>query len=54
VVKVKVEVTIDVNAEAWATEFWVEKSEVRADVKEYYAAFVVAHLENSGLSKKEN
>ncbi len=34
VVKVKIEFTVDVDVDAWATEFGVEPARVREDVKE--------------------
>lgn len=33
--KVRVEMTLDIDAEAWALEYGVSPSEVREDVKEY-------------------
>lgn len=33
--KIKIEFTIDVNEDAWATEYGLPLSEVRADVKSY-------------------
>jgi hypothetical protein len=35
--KVKVSYTIDIDADAWANEFGLDKSEVRADVQQYLA-----------------
>lgn len=33
--KVKVSFTIDINQQAWADEFGIDKSKVRADVQQY-------------------
>lgn len=33
--KVKIEVTLDVNADEWADEYGCETNEVRADVKRW-------------------
>jgi hypothetical protein len=49
--KVKVSFTIDINAEAWANEFGLDKSEVRKDVQDYLAR--IAHdyaMYNLGLT----
>ena len=34
--KIKVEVTLDVDVEAWMLNYGVEKSDVRGDVKFYF------------------
>ena len=33
--KIKISYTIDLDATAWAEEFGIDKSEVRADVQQY-------------------
>ena len=53
--KVKVSYTIDIDAEAWANEFGLDKSEVRADVQRYMAQighdYVMYNLELSAGPK---
>lgn len=51
--KVKVEVTLDVDAEAWASEFGTAPEDVRADVKTYFQGTCTEQLEVLGL-KEEN
>lgn len=36
--KVRVEFTIDIDPEAWAEEYGVERSEVREDVKQHFVS----------------
>ena len=53
--KVKVSFTIDIDAEAWANEFGIDKSEVRSDVQQYLTRtahdFVMYNLELSAGPK---
>lgn len=53
--KVKVSYTVDIDADAWASEFGIDKSEVRADVQKYLARigeqYVMYQLELSALPK---
>jgi hypothetical protein len=53
--KVKVSYTIDIDADAWANEFGLDKSEVRADVQQYLARighdYVMYNLELSAGPK---
>ena len=46
--KVKVEVTLDVNPEAWVDDFGVARSEVREDVKGYFAGLCIEHAQTLG------
>lgn len=41
--KVRVEVTVELDAEAWAEEYGIDESEVREDFKEY-AGVVIREL----------
>lgn len=49
--KVRISYSVDIDAEAWADEFGLEQSEVRADVQRYLARmgqeFVMYNLELS-------
>lgn len=53
--KVKVSYTIDIDADGWADEFGLDKSQVRADVQQYLARlgheFVMYQLELSAGPK---
>lgn len=53
--KVKVSYTVDIDAEAWESEFGIERAEVRADVQRYLARigqeFVMYNLELSAGPK---
>lgn len=51
--KVAVNVTVEVDAEAWATEFGVERDEVRADVKVYMQGLCEQQVETLGLGARE-
>jgi hypothetical protein len=47
--KVKVEITLDVNEEDWALDYGVEPGQVRADVKEHSRQLLLAHYGGLGL-----
>jgi hypothetical protein len=47
--KVRVVLTVDIDREAWATEYGVPVDEVRDDVREYVTNAVKAHLDANGL-----
>jgi hypothetical protein len=49
--KIKITETINVDAEAWAYEFGVDKSEVRDDVKAYFNNWLQQQVENLGLDE---
>lgn len=34
--KVKIEYTVEVDAQEWSNEFFIDKSDVREDVKNYF------------------
>jgi hypothetical protein len=48
--RVRVAFTVDVAPDAWADEYGVERSEVRADVIRYVENSVRAHLDALGLT----
>ncbi len=47
--KVRVTVTLDVDADAWATEYGLNLEDVRADVKEHAAHSLTGHFAALGL-----
>lgn len=47
--KVTVKVTVDVDADAWAAEYGILKSEVREDVHDLVIHAVQGHLAGLGL-----
>lgn len=50
--KIRVAFTLDVDDEAWADEFGLERSEVRDDVKVYFETISIAQLRDVlGLAK---
>ena len=50
--RVLVKVVLDVDPEAWALEYGIERSEVRGDVQTYFADFCRGQLEHVGLQTK--
>lgn len=38
--KIRIAVTLDIDPDAWVTEFGVEREDVRADVQEYFKNIV--------------
>lgn len=47
--KVTVKVTVDVDADVWAAEYGILKSEVREDVHALVSEAIYQHLDNLGL-----
>ena len=47
--KILITMTLDVDREAWATEYGLPLTEVRQDVRNYIIAGVQADLEARGL-----
>lgn len=47
--KVKVEFTIDIDADAWAEEYGIDRSAVREDVKDKLATDAVMQTADLGL-----
>lgn len=47
--RVRVEVTLDVDAEAWCSEYGVERADVRTDVKSHAEQSLLAHFDDLGL-----
>ena len=47
--KVKIEFTVDIDADTWAREYSLDKSEVREDVKAYVENGARDHLSDMGL-----
>lgn len=50
--KVKVTVTLDVDADAWAREFYLDREDVREDVQIYFADTCHEQLASLGLNLK--
>lgn len=48
--KVRVTTTVDIDPEAWASEFGVDKADVREDVRVYFNGIVQGTLDNIGLA----
>lgn len=49
--RVRIECTVDVDLDDWATEYGLEdRREARADVKEYAQRIVQAHIDHLGLN----
>lgn len=47
--KVKVSFTLDVDLDAWASEYALEKSEVRADIQDYAKTVIREYFSVRGL-----
>jgi len=47
--KIRITETIEVDPEKWATEFGLDKNEVREDVKEYFSFYCQGEVERLGL-----
>lgn len=45
--------TVEVDAEAWALEYGIEKSEVREDVINYFTSFAAMQIDYLGLGIEE-
>tara|TARA_R110000765_G_scaffold16273_2_gene45995 strand:+ start:648 stop:860 length:213 start_codon:yes stop_codon:yes gene_type:complete len=45
IMKVKIELTVDINAESWIENYGIESSEVRDDVKGYCKNILLSQLE---------
>ena len=52
--KIRISETINVDAEAWAYEYGIEVSEVRDDVKAYFASWLQQKIEDLGLDAFED
>lgn len=51
--KVKVSVTLDIDAEAWAQDFGIDKKDVRKDVQVYFEQTCQDQLTRIGLYELE-
>ena len=49
--KVKISFTVDINEEAWATEYGIDLADVRKDVQSYVGSEAWAGLRDRGLCK---
>ena len=49
-IKVRVNFTVEIDAETWATEYGIELQDVRSDVKTYIENGVNSHL-NTALAE---
>ena len=47
--KIKVDVTLDIDAKAWADEYGLDHQDVRADVKQYVELLVREQILTLGL-----
>lgn len=47
--KIKIVQTVYVDAEAWANEFGIKKTEVRDDVKAYFNNWLQGHVQDLNL-----
>lgn len=52
--KIKVAFTVDIDAESWANEFGLARSEVRADVQEHLRQSVLSMVASQGLLADED
>lgn len=50
--KVRITETINVNVEAWAETFGIEKSEVREDVKSYFGSYCQNQISDLGCEAR--
>jgi hypothetical protein len=51
--KVRVQFTVEIDEEVWASEYGIEKSEVRADVNAHVAEASWAWLKDMGFTKED-
>ena len=51
--KVRIDVTVDIDQQAWAEEFLLEPNEVRKDVRVYFRGLVLEQLSDLGLAKQD-
>ena len=52
--KIRITETIEIDPEKWATEFGLDKDEVREDVKAYFGhGWMQQQVANLGLEKDE-
>lgn len=51
--KVRIVLTLNIDPEAWATEYGLEKSEVRDDVRLWVQGEVMEGLNDRGMLLKE-
>tara|TARA_R110000868_G_scaffold4239_4_gene26918 strand:+ start:2914 stop:3159 length:246 start_codon:yes stop_codon:yes gene_type:complete len=54
VMKVKIELTVDINAESWIENYGIESSEVRDDVKGYCKNILLSQLEIIDVLESKN
>ena len=50
--KIRIEQTVEVDADAWANEFGVDVKDVRQDVKNYFDGWCQQQVERLGLEPK--
>lgn len=51
--KVRIEMTVEIDAEAWVAEYGIERSQVRADVQAYVRNNVIEHLREVGMLRPD-
>lgn len=51
--KVRLTMTVEVDPEAWATEYGIDLKEVRKDVQGYFSSYAQEHINGLGLQPKE-
>lgn len=51
--KVRITITVDVDADTWAFEYGVDRKDVRADVKDYIGHLIVGsrHFEEKTITE---
>lgn len=52
--KVKVEVTLDINVDSWCLNYGTNPNEVRADAKDHAIQSLTEHFRDLGLLKEGN
>ena len=48
-IRVRVEVSVDIDVDAWARDYGIDRTEVRADVKQYADSLVREHFKDMGV-----
>lgn len=50
--KVKIEVTLNIDPDAWATEYGIDKADVREDVKGWSEHVLLSMIDRNGTEAK--
>lgn len=51
--KVRITTTVEVDPDAWAADFGVDRKEVRDDVRAYFSNWIQGHVDSLGLQLKK-